>query len=99
MGGTDIPKEVKTQILQEFNSYPTKTLDGLWGCFYNNLRSILECEGGNQYKQAHNKGSERAENEGSAVDLEVDAKLVRRCKNKFYRLRRPDSYYFQLKEV
>ena len=39
-------------VLKTFEEYPAETLDGIWGCYYNNLRSIMACDGGNDYKQA-----------------------------------------------
>jgi hypothetical protein len=81
-------------VEKELKNYPESTLDGIWACFYNNLRSILEHEGGNQYKQAHNGGQNRAQITGSKIDLKVDSELARRVKDKFWAQRRPVSYYF-----
>ena len=49
-----------------------KTLDSIFGCLYNNYRSIMAWDGGNQNKQAHIGGRKLAENTGSSVDLKVN---------------------------
>ena len=59
---------VKTAFLR----YPVEKIDGIWGCLFNNFRSIMKCRGSNQYKQAHNGGKNRALETGSSVDLSVD---------------------------
>jgi hypothetical protein len=81
-------------VEEQFKSYKAETLDGIWACFFNNCRSILRLDGGNQYKSVHNQGLKRAKMTGTKVDLNVDENLVAACKNKFYGLRRPNSYYF-----
>jgi hypothetical protein len=44
------------QIVQLcFKEYPMDKLDGIWGCLFNNFRSIMACDGGNQYLKAHNQ--------------------------------------------
>ena len=53
-------QEMVTKVLEVFEAYPAVTLDGVWGCLYNNYRSVLESDGGNQYKIAHNNGRKRA---------------------------------------
>lgn len=58
-------------------------LDGIWGCLCNNYRSIMTCNGDNQYKHAHNGGRKRAENKGTSVDLTVNVDDYNRLKNKF----------------
>ena len=36
------------EIVQNcFNDYPIDNLDGIWGCLFNNYRSIMACDGGN----------------------------------------------------
>ena len=52
----DSREEMMANVLKTFEEYPAETLDGIWGCYYNNLRSIMACDGGNDYKQAHNGG-------------------------------------------
>ena len=67
-------------VLKTFEEYPAETLDGIWGCYFNNLRSIMACDGGNDYKQAHNGGKKRQKSTGSAVDLSVNVDDYDRCK-------------------
>ena len=64
--------EFMNMIQEAWDEYPMETLDGIWGCLYNNYRSIMASDGGNQYKQAHNGGQKRAENTGSSVDRKVN---------------------------
>jgi len=52
-------EEMKANVLKAFEEYPADKLEGIWGCYYNNLRSVMECDGGNDYKQAHNGGKKR----------------------------------------
>ena len=59
---------VKTAFLR----YPLEKIDGIWGCLFNNFRSIMKCRGSNQYKQARNGGKNRAVETGTSVDLSVD---------------------------
>ena len=73
--------EFMEMIQQAWDEYPMETLDGIWGCLYNNYRSIMACDGGNQYKQAHNGGRKRAQNTGSSVDLTVNLDDYNRLKN------------------
>ena len=71
------------EIVQRcFDEYPAENLDGIWGCLFNNYRSILACDGGsNQYKKAHNGGSRmRRQNTGTSVDLTVNMDDYRRCR-------------------
>ena len=76
----DSREEMMANVLKTFEEYPAETLDGIWGCYYNNLRSIMACDGGNDYKQAHNGGKKRQKSTGSAVDLSVNVDDYDRCK-------------------
>ena len=67
-------------VLEVFDAYPAETLDGIWGCLYNNYRSVLENDGGNQYKIAHNNGRKRARETGSSVDLELSRDLYNKAR-------------------
>ena len=42
--------EFMNMIQEAWDEYPMETLDGIWGCLYNNYHSIMACDGGNQYK-------------------------------------------------
>ena len=59
-------------VLKAFDEYPADKLDGIWACYYNNLRSVMACKDGNDYKQAHNGGAKRKRDTGSAIDLTVN---------------------------
>jgi len=76
----DSREEMMANVLKTFEEYPAETLDGIWGCYFNNLRSIMACDGGNDYKQAHNGGKKRQKSTGSAVDLSVNVDDYDRCK-------------------
>ena len=77
---TELKKKGHNFPRSTFEEYPAETLDGIWGCYYNNLRSIMACDGGNDYKQAHNGGKKRQKSTGSAVDLSVNVDDYDRCK-------------------
>ena len=66
-------------VLQAFEEYPWDKLDGIWACYFNNLRSIMACDGGNDYKQAHNGGTKRKRDTGSAIDLSINLDDYDRC--------------------
>jgi len=66
-------------VLKAFEEYPADKLDGIWGCYYNNLRSVMESDGGNDYKQAYNGGKKRKRDTGSAVDLSINFDDFDRC--------------------
>jgi hypothetical protein len=65
-------EEMMANVLKAFDEYPADKLDGIWACYYNNLRSVMACKGGNDYKQAHNGGAKRKRDTGSAIDLTVN---------------------------
>jgi hypothetical protein len=71
--------EMMANVLQAFEEYPSSKLDGIWACYFNNLRSIMACDGGNDYKQAHNGGRKRKRDTGSAVDLSINLDDYDRC--------------------
>jgi hypothetical protein len=75
-------REEMMQIVQLcFNEYPMDKLDGIWGCLFNNFRSIMACDGGNQYPKAHNGGRLRRLNTGTSVDLTVNMEDYLRCRD------------------
>ena len=51
----------------------------MWASYYNNMRSIMEVLGGNDYKQAHNGGKKRKRDIGTSVDLSIDLNDYDRC--------------------
>ena len=73
-------QEMVRVVLEVFDAYPAESLDGIWGCLYNNYRSVLESDGGNQYKIAHNNGRKRARETGSSVDLELSRDLYNKVR-------------------
>ena len=59
---------------------PREKIDGIWACWFNNLRSVMSCDGGNDYKQAHDGGKRRKRETGSAwCDFTVDLVDYDRC--------------------
>ena len=48
-------------------------------CWFNNLRSVMSCDGGNDNKQARDGGGKRKRETGSAVDLTVNLVDYDRC--------------------
>ena len=62
-------------VMKAFEEYPREKIDGIWACWFNNLRSVMSCDGGNDYnyKQAHSNGGKRRKREtGSACDFTVN---------------------------
>ena len=51
----------------------------MWAPYYNNMRSIMEVLGENDYKQAHNGGKKRKRDIGASVDLSIDLNDYDRC--------------------
>ena len=45
--------EMMADMLKAYEEYPADKFDGIWACYYNNLRSVVQSDGGNDYKQAH----------------------------------------------
>ena len=66
-------------VMKAFEEYPREKIDGVWASWYNNLRSVMSCDGGNDYKQAHNGGKKRKRETGSAIDLTVNLVDYDRC--------------------
>ena len=56
-----------------FESYPSHTLDSIWGHQVACWNSVLHAMGSNQYKAPHHGGTVLQKEEGSAVDLNIDA--------------------------
>ena len=66
-------------VVKAFNDYPSDKLEDMWASYYNNMRSIMEVLGGNDYKQAHNGGKKRKRDIGTSVDLSIDLNDYDRC--------------------
>ena len=43
-------------VMKAFEEYPREKIDGIWASWFNSLRSVMSCDGGVDYKQAHNGG-------------------------------------------
>ena len=73
--------QMMQNVAKAFNDYPSDKLEDMWASYYNNIRSIMEELGGNDYKQAHNGGKKRKRNIdiGTSVDLSIDLNDYDRC--------------------
>ena len=71
--------EMMANVVKAFEEYPRDKIDGIWACWFNNLRSVMSCDGGNDYRQAHNGGKKRKRETGSAIDLTVNLVDYDRC--------------------
>ena len=47
---------MKVNAMEAFEECPRMKIDGIWACLLNNLRSVISCDGKNDYKQAHDRG-------------------------------------------
>ena len=72
-------EEMMVNVMKAFEEYPREKIDGIWACWYNNLRSVMACDGGNDYKQAHNGCKRRQRETGSACDYTVNLDDYDRC--------------------
>ena len=45
-------------VIKSFDEYPKEKINGILALF-NTLRSVMSCDGGNDYKQARNGGKRR----------------------------------------
>ena len=43
-------EKVIANVIKAFDEYPREKIDGLWACWFNILRNIVACDGGNDYK-------------------------------------------------
>ena len=72
-------EEMMANVIKAFDEYPADKLEDKWACYYNNLRSIMSCLGGNDYIQAHNGGKRRSQMTGGSVDLFLSLDDYDRC--------------------
>ena len=72
-------EEMMANVMKAFEEYPRDKIDGIWACWFNNLRSVMASDGGNDYKQAHNGGKKRKKDTGSACDFTVNLVDYDRC--------------------
>ena len=66
-------------VIKAFDEYPADKLEDKWACYYNNLRSIMSCLGGNDYKHAHNESKRCKRDTGNSVDLSINLDDYDRC--------------------
>lgn len=66
-------------VQKAFEEYPADKLDGVWACYCKNLCSVIQSDGGNDYKQAHKGGKRRKTETGSAIDLSVNLDNYEKC--------------------
>ena len=71
--------EMMVNVMKAFEEYPREKIDGIWACWFNNLCSVMACDGRDDYKQAHNGGKRRKRETGSACDLAVNLVDYDRC--------------------
>ena len=64
-------EQMMDMIQTAYWRFSVEKIEGIWGCLFNNFRSIMKCRGNNQYKQAHNGGKYRALTTGTSVDLYI----------------------------
>ena len=72
-------EEMMNNVIRAFDEYPADKLEDKWACYYNNLRSIMSCLSGNDYKQAHNGGKRCRQMTGTSVDLSISLDDYDRC--------------------
>jgi hypothetical protein len=72
-------EEMMANVMKAFEEYPKEKIDGIWACWFNNLRSLMSYRGENDYKQAHNGGKWRQTETGSACDYTVNLDDYDRC--------------------
>ena len=66
-------------VIKAFDEYPADKLEDKWACYYNNLRSIISCLGGNDHKQAHNEGKRCRRETETSVDLSISLDDYDKC--------------------
>ena len=72
-------EKMMANVIRAFDEYPADKLEDKWACYHNNLRSIMSCLGGNDYKQAQNGGKRRRQMTGTSVDLSLSLDDYDRC--------------------
>ena len=72
-------EEMMVNVMKAFEEYPKEEINAIWACWFNNPRSVMACDGGNDYKQAHNEGKRRRRDTGTSVDLSVSLADYDRC--------------------
>ena len=57
-------EEMMVNVAKAFAERPRDKIDGIWARWLNNLRSVTSCDGGDDYRQAHNGGKSVRERPG-----------------------------------
>ena len=78
---TNTKQRMMELVYKAWDKISWEVMDKSWACFFNNLRSIMQCRGDNNYKQAHNQGEKRQKDTGTAVDLSVNYEDYIACKD------------------
>ena len=65
--------------MKAFEEYPREMIDGIQACWFNNLCSVMSCDGGNDYKQAHDGGKIYKKKTPSPCDFVVNLDGYDRC--------------------
>ena len=68
-------------VRRAWDNISWKVMDKSWACFFNNLRSIMECRGDNKYQPVHNQGEKRQKETGTAVDLSMSYEDFLACED------------------
>ena len=74
-------------VMIKFQEYCSKKLVRIWGCLFDNFRSIMKVRGKNDYRQAHNDDRKRQNGGESPIDLTVDMDDHNECKRLIARFR------------
>lgn len=67
------------KVLQAYEEYDSKTLDGIWGQLYACWRATLHNRGGFDYTLPHEGGRSRFDQFGTAVDRHIDVEQFNAC--------------------
>ena len=78
---TNTKQRMMELVYKAWDKISWEVMDKSWACFFNNLRSIMQCRGDNNYKPAHNQGEKRQKDTGTAVDLSVNYEDYIACKD------------------
>ena len=78
-GNTETSNEYSREDETCAKSTTKSKITGIWACYFNNLREIMEKTGGNQYKPAHNNSRNLREISLKPLVLKVDIEDYDRC--------------------
>ena len=63
-------------VVKAFEEYSGYKIDRIWACWFNSLRSVMSCGGGNDHKQAHNEEEKRKRETESAAAIDLMVNLI-----------------------